>query len=52
MLMNGRKSISQICYETGFSSFQASIGCLNNLKRCPQKSTKKYFDLKQNFELV
>ena len=52
MLMNGRKSISQICYETGFNSFSSFNRVFKQLKRCPQKNTKKYFDLKQNFELV
>lgn len=53
MLMNGRKSISQICYETGFSSFSSFNRVFKQLKKVSAKEyKKKYFDLKQNFELV
>lgn len=53
MLINGNKSISQICYETGFSSFSSFNRVFKQLKNVSAKAyKKKYYDLKQSYELA
>ena len=41
MLMNGRKSISQTCYETGFSSFSSFNRVFKQLKKVSAKRVQK-----------